>query len=239
MPFRLLSYMVEIWRNILKNTPKNITSRKDFRLPAIIPMVLYNGEAMWTAAKSFKEILNDYEAFDDYIVNFSYLLFDVNRYDSEELKEIANLMALIFLLDQKYEIMELTERLKALFNIQQNLDSNDFQFQVQLILQWVKKIITLSYPEAKVDDIISALQYSSPEEVDTVISNLGETLRKARQDAIREGLEKGREEKQIEIAINLLKKNLPVELIVQTTGISLEELEILSRNLSIDKPQNE
>ncbi|WP_422664938.1 Rpn family recombination-promoting nuclease/putative transposase [Aneurinibacillus uraniidurans] len=43
MPFRLLFYMLEIWRDILKNTDKNEAVRKDFRL------VLYNGKQEWTA----------------------------------------------------------------------------------------------------------------------------------------------------------------------------------------------
>ncbi|MTI96911.1 MAG: Rpn family recombination-promoting nuclease/putative transposase [Firmicutes bacterium] len=40
MPFRLLLYMVEIWRSFLLNKGKNITG-KDFRLPVIVPCVLY------------------------------------------------------------------------------------------------------------------------------------------------------------------------------------------------------
>lgn len=43
MPHRLLFYMVEIWRDFLKNTPEEETKRKQFRLPAIVPLVIYNG----------------------------------------------------------------------------------------------------------------------------------------------------------------------------------------------------
>ncbi|MFZ5592571.1 MAG: Rpn family recombination-promoting nuclease/putative transposase, partial [Bacillota bacterium] len=37
MPFRLLLYMVEIWREVFNNTPQNERESKHFRLPAIIP----------------------------------------------------------------------------------------------------------------------------------------------------------------------------------------------------------
>lgn len=55
MPYRLLLYQVEIWRDVLKNADKEEAARKTFRLPPIVPIVLYNGEAAWTAAQSFRE----------------------------------------------------------------------------------------------------------------------------------------------------------------------------------------
>jgi hypothetical protein len=43
MPFRLLLYMVEIWRGILKDTKPGDEKTKKFKLPAIVPIILYNG----------------------------------------------------------------------------------------------------------------------------------------------------------------------------------------------------
>ena len=44
-------------------------------------------------------------------------------------------------------------------------------------------------------------------------------------DAIARGEKKGEKEKTIEIARNLLKENIPIEIIVKTTGLTKEELE--------------
>ena len=44
MPIRLFLYMSEIWRAVLKNTKKIDARSKDFKLPAIVSIVLYNGE---------------------------------------------------------------------------------------------------------------------------------------------------------------------------------------------------
>ncbi|MFZ5592071.1 MAG: Rpn family recombination-promoting nuclease/putative transposase [Bacillota bacterium] len=71
MPFRLLLYMVEIWGEIYNNTPQKERESKHFRLPAIIPLVLYNGKPRWTAATSFQDILAASEQFADYLLNFS------------------------------------------------------------------------------------------------------------------------------------------------------------------------
>ncbi|GAA0177120.1 hypothetical protein SH2C18_04050 [Clostridium sediminicola] len=91
MPIRLLMYMTEVWRDELRNTEENIRKSKSFKLPAIVPIVLYNGKNNWTAVRSFKEVLNNYELFEENIVDFKYLLFDINRMDKDKLIEIATL----------------------------------------------------------------------------------------------------------------------------------------------------
>jgi hypothetical protein len=80
MPYRLLLYMVEIWRDVLKNTDKKEAERKEFRLPSIIPIILYNGKGRWTAVRQFKETLAAAELFQKYVVDFEYILIDINRY---------------------------------------------------------------------------------------------------------------------------------------------------------------
>ena len=44
-------------------------------------------------------------------------------------------------------------------------------------------------------------------------------------EGIQEGLEKGEKKKQVEIACNLKKMDLPTETIVRATGLSVEEIE--------------
>ncbi|WP_017752317.1 Rpn family recombination-promoting nuclease/putative transposase, partial [Clostridium tyrobutyricum] len=77
MPMRLLFYIVELWRERLKNTSKKDIRNKNFKLPAVVPMVLYNGKNKWTASRNFKDILGSNELFDENIIDFRYILFDV------------------------------------------------------------------------------------------------------------------------------------------------------------------
>jgi hypothetical protein len=56
MPFRLLNYMVNLLAHEFKNTPEVLRERKDFRLPAIVPIVLYNGEGNWTPVRSYNRV---------------------------------------------------------------------------------------------------------------------------------------------------------------------------------------
>ncbi len=45
----------------------------------------------------FKEMIANYQQFGSHIVDFSYILLDVNRYDEQELYNMANLLSSVFI----------------------------------------------------------------------------------------------------------------------------------------------
>ena len=55
MPFRLLKYMTELTKREFDNTPENERKSVDYRLPAVVPIVLYNGADKWSAVRRFRE----------------------------------------------------------------------------------------------------------------------------------------------------------------------------------------
>lgn len=63
---------------VLRNTKQTEVKSKDFRLPAIVPIVLYNGEYKWTVEKKFKNVINKSELFGNNIIDFEYILIDIN-----------------------------------------------------------------------------------------------------------------------------------------------------------------
>ncbi|MDQ0285390.1 hypothetical protein J2Z49_000491 [Desulfofundulus luciae] len=204
MPFRLLLYMVEIWRDIYNNTPEDERERKGFRLPVIIPAVLYNGANNWTAALRFKEILAGYRQFEKHVLDFRYVLFDVNRYDPEELYRAANLVASIFALDQKMSAEELVRRLWKLAGVLKNLGRDEFrQFAA-----WLSHVFKARLPgplREKVDRIVSEV---NPWEVEKMITNLEIALEEMQQQAEMRGLIKGRAEGRAEAKQDAICKYL-------------------------------
>ncbi|AEH51414.1 Rpn family recombination-promoting nuclease/putative transposase [Pseudothermotoga thermarum] len=137
MPYRLLLYMVEIYRSILKDAAKKEMRKKDFSLPAIIPIVLYNGKRNWTAKVSYKEMLDSYELFGEHVLDFKYILIDVNRYGKEELISLRNLISGVFLLDQDVNFDELLSRLKEFAAALGGLEEKEFE----ALKVWVKRIL--------------------------------------------------------------------------------------------------
>ena len=212
MPYRLLRYMTEIWRYLLRKVDENEKKRKDYRLPVIVPIVLYNGKYHWTAKMNFKEYLSGYEIFEEYALDFKYILIDVNRYSKEDLIELSNVIGSAFLLDQKCDIIELKNRIKTVCNLMGKLESN----QLQLFITWVNKIIVTHFSTESFDEIVKMIKDSAPEEAEQVISNFAENLQKM-QDA-------ARKEEKIEIAENMLRQNLSEQLIATVTKLSIKEV---------------
>lgn len=230
MPLRLLLYMTEIWRDILKNTEKKQTERKEFRLPAIIPMVLYNGRDNWTACRSFKELLNGYELFSDSIVDFSYTLFDVNRYSEEELGKVSNLVSAVFLLDQEIGALALVERLKNQLELLKKLTPQERD----VFLNWVTKIIIRGVPQEIKEEVNRLLEENK--EVETMVYNLEVALKKEfSQRELKgkhEGKQEGVEETKRDIAKKMLKKGLSVDEVAEFTSLSEAEIDSILFEIS-------
>lgn len=91
-----LMYMIEIWREVLKGVSKEEIKKKDFKLPAIVPIVTYNGKDKWSVPLTFKEKITKYELFGDKLLDFEYVLLDVNRYDKEMLLQKESISSAIF-----------------------------------------------------------------------------------------------------------------------------------------------
>lgn len=239
MPIRLLMYMTEIWRDELKNIDTKVKKRKNYRLPAIIPMVLYNGKNNWTAAKNFKDILKGHELFEDSVVDFRYLLFDVNRMEKEELLEIANVISSVFLLDQKVEDKEIVDRLKLVGRI---LRKNPSKEQQKILRAWIINILKNRFKDNVKTDINKLLKETSEMEVDTMISNLGKNIEKSFENAEKRGLKQGMEkgiEKGVQkgiqkVAIKMLKKGLDIKEISELTELTTDEILKLKDNIKID-----
>ena len=51
-----------------------------------------------------------------------------------------------------------------------------------------------------------------------------------REEGIKEGREEGREKEKLEIAENLLKRNVDIDVIVESTGLSKEKIENLKKD---------
>ncbi len=230
MPIRLLYYMTEIWRDILKNVDDKERKKGNFRLPAIIPLILYNGEKQWTACRHFKEILDGYELFKDHILDFNYILFDVNRYKEEELLKLANLISTIFLLDQKVDMRVIKERLQKTADI---LKLSDEQFT--LFKNWVKRIFKPRMTKSMQEELEMILEKASSMEVKEMVSNLAMTLEKevleAQHRGREEGKKEGRKEGKKEVAKSMLINDMDIDLVTKLTGLPREVVEEIKKDI--------
>jgi predicted transposase/invertase (TIGR01784 family) len=235
MPIRLFLYMSEIWREVLKNTKQTEVKSKEFKLPAIVPLVLYNGEYKWTVEKKFKNVINKSELFGNNIIDFEYILIDINKYEKEELMQLGNIASAVFLLDQKVDIEEFISRVKDIAISFNNLSEE----QKMMLRHWLR--ITLSDEiKDKLGEKIEDILIAKKEEVVVMTSNISKTIKetfeKTREEGIERGIEKGIErgiERGIEkVAVNMIRKGKNIEEIMEVTELSYEKIIELKEKIS-------
>jgi len=80
MPLRLLRYILGIWEQYRKQNP---TARK---LPPVLPLVLFQGGAQWTADLSLSGLIDIPDGLASYQPEFRHLLVDLSHIKTEELQ---------------------------------------------------------------------------------------------------------------------------------------------------------
>lgn len=207
MPIRLFTYTAEIWRKYLKKMNKEDVKKKDFKLPAVVPIILYNGEATWTVTKSFKEKVHRAELFGNHIIDFEYILINVNNFAEEDLMRIENVVSAIFLLDQKINAEEFIRRAG---NVAKEFEAIPQEHKLKLI-DWLDHTV-----EDPVRKEVIKLFHVDKEEVDQVTANITKTLQEEKENAIKQRM--------IESAKKMLDKKVDIQDIVDFTGLTAEEI---------------
>lgn len=98
MAFRVLRYIVRVWDRYLEENPRART------LPAVIPLVVYNGKGAWSAPQRLEDLIGPAPGGNDaeYVPRFSFRLDDLNIIAPGELRDrVLTLQAMTGLLALK------------------------------------------------------------------------------------------------------------------------------------------
>lgn len=233
MPYRLLNYMSGIWQNHLNLLPQEEhLGQKNFRLPAIVPIVLYNGVAPWTAAMSLEEMIEGYETFDGTGLNLKYTLIAVNQYTDEDLLQLSNIIGAVFLLDKKdYDAQTFRNQLQKLFHALQEAPKRE----LQIFARWVHYIIKPHLSPKQQQALDEEIATNFEGEVTMFFSNIEKTLDTIKQEALTEGrmkgLTEGRMEEKEQTAREMLRDRIHVDTIAKYTKLPLDRIHALAKQL--------
>ena len=219
MPFRLLEYMSALLRRVFYNAPENDRTRKGFRLPAVIPVIYYNGSDRWSAVRSFKEYTENYKEYSRNIIDFEYLICDLNRMDDEdilpdEFKGIISKAAdCIFMLDKHRGSAEEFEGKLRKFQGRLSDDKADI----------VAKYVVYGKGNEVFDTDINDLKAFLKGEVETMTHPVGRMIDNAKHEGRLAGLSEGRlaglSEADLVYAAKMAKEGFPFEVIKKMTGL--------------------
>ena len=204
MPLRILNYIVQFYQSLPK---------KD-KLPAIFPVVLYNGEREWKVKTEISQCIKNKWIPEKYIPKMSYYLIDISKV--QNLKD--TLVSSVVYAEQQDNTRE--NYLDNLEHLAQKIVPLELK---QAFADWFALIATGTMPK----DNIERIKYSLKEKEGNMLATFGERIynegiekgiEKGREEGIEKGIEKGR----IEVAKNMLSGGLNVEQVARFSGFSEE-----------------
>lgn len=240
MAKRIIEYIVEIIRKDEKN--RKIEDSK-YKLPLVIPIVLYTGKRKWKAEKSIIQIQERLPGYKN--ENFGeYVLIDTNEYNEEKLLNTKGILSKIILLDKtkcSKEIEEMYDKIEAnKLSKEEKVMLNEYMCNISVDLISEDKFKELREKYKIEEGGKQMLVETLRKEIKREGKKLGEKLAKdlakelveketkeIRKEAKKEGMKQGQIIGLEKVAKVMLKENIDIETIKRCTLLSDEKLKKL------------
>ena len=225
MPYRLLLYITEILRYYYKNADPDARKRRDFKFPAVIPIVFFSGSQKWTVPTNVREMFDGHRNFGDSLLNFNYALVDAKGYNDESVKSFhSRLLRVIMMFEKSANVAELCEVIKKYKNDIEKLDDEELR-----IIGVAIKILSELYGSEEAEKISETLKTTNAGRVSGMLSNLIANEKK-REKQLAKQL---REEHKIETAKRLFEMGLSLEQVAKGSDLSIEKVEKIKADLNL------
>ena len=214
MSYRIMRYKYAIIESAID---KKRLKEKSYRIPMVIPIVLYTGKRKWK-----KLLINDIEEkVEGYAENWlGYTLIDVNEFSKEELLADNLIITKAMLIEKSKNKEELYKNIEEVINIQKEKKAFD---NLQL-----EKLITYELSETEDKNIMHEFieKIRNIEGSGEIMTNasriINREIRKQRKAGLEQGLRQG-----IKLVAKKLKGKMDIKEISQITGLSESDIENL------------
>lgn len=224
MPYRLMLYICEILRNFYNNADEKERSRKDFKFPAVIPIVFYSGKRKWTVPGNLREMFDGQGVFGGSLMDFQYTLIDAAGYDDENVKNFGSkLLKVVILLGKSGSLDEIRNIIET-----HKTDITQMDEEEQRILRAAVEIIGSLYKSVDSGESNETVDVTNKERVGSMFETLIANLRAEQRTIRRQGIEEGIVLNKSETAKRLLDMGLSVEQTAEATSMTVEEVRELN-----------
>ena len=216
-----------------------VLSNKDVRglmLPAMFPLVLYNGEDKWTAPDNIDQLIETEIDLGAYGLHFQHLVIAENAYGKEWLAKIDNIIATLFLAEAHYDLPLLLEKLLSLY------DTEPDRQALQIFINWFRQLSAHGRLPQRDFAQIEA-QDLSQEEVKSMLIKALERERAAfREEGKKEGIDIGKkegiEERNRQIAQAMVTEGFALPTIAHLLALPIPAVEALltQPDIAADEP---
>ena len=224
MPLRILEYERAIIFSCLND--KKYKNAK-YRFPSIIPIVFYTGKSKWNAVLDLKSVQEHHgEIYGEELSRYN--IFDNNKFSDEELMKENNLLSQLILLERAKDENELEKSLNEILEQIKNLTDEEYSEQKKEILKSVINVlIRRIIGSEKTEDYLNKLE-ERDDSMEAVLEMIDREEKKKKikyeKIGIKKGIERGINKTKTELIRNMLKENLPIDLISKITGLSQQKI---------------
>ena len=195
---------------------------KEYKIPIVIPIVLYTGTRKWNVKEYIKEAQESYKQYNGEELG-RYKLVDVNNFTEEELLKEKTFLSKAMLIESKKDTEEMIESLEKIINIL-NEDNIYTKQQKHLLTIMINLIFRNKINNDNItDNLIRKINKEEEKEMLAILDTIAEENERILQQGIREGIRKTK----INNAQKMKKANLDIKLIMEITGLSKKEIEKL------------
>lgn len=216
MLYRMLNYCLDI----MQEWNRNRKIGKNTSYPIIVPIIIYTGNQKWKMPHNFKQKqISDY-VFERYEIEMECNFIDINKLPKQILLEKDTMFGHAMFLEKANSYEEVMENLETIIKSTKN--KRNLKELANVIMHLLDNVL-----EEEIQQ--NSLEKREGKEGEKSMSTLLERLRK---EAL-ELMKQGKEEKQKEIAKNMINLKLDEKIILETTEIKREELEKIKNSLTM------
>jgi len=211
MAVRMLRYILELYSYIIEE-------KKPDKLPAVFPLMLYNGDKKWTAPLHIEELI-DINIPLEYVPSFRYFKIAENEFDKEYLKKIQNSISALFFVENLNR-NEIFENIGTIFRIMEKEEP-----------ELIKQITLFIRNYFKTDENISSAMTERIIDEKEAKQMLAQTIEAWKTELITESFDKGKndgkDEKAIETAKKMIEEGFEIKMISKITDLPVDKIESL------------
>jgi len=203
IPVRMLLYILQMYDQLYRNS-------REGKLPAIFPVLLYNGDKEWTVPYNVQDLIEDTIPA-RFRPSFEYYPVIENRIPDKVLKKIKGTIAAIIYLEKQKNEKSLKRAVDTVFELVKGENPE----QLRMFTVWLNRMFKEAYSEKEFEKITELT------EVKSMLTQIAEQIEER---GIQQGMQQGMRRRAEETALKMKIKGFPVEEISDLTGLSAEEV---------------
>lgn len=182
------------------------------KLPAVFPLLLYNGENPWTAALDTADLIDRGDVPIEHIPRFRYYIIAINALNDEILQKMRDIVDAALYFEKRKNFEGLDDEVKKLLNL--------FREQEPRLWKELAGFIGGAFSNQGELDIALDHMREDGSVIETVIKQRDAFMKQ-------EGKQEGRQEGIIQVAKGLKQSGVCTEIISRNTGLTPEEIDKL------------